>query len=600
MGRDPAHGADEGSPAVPVPDAASHVGVVFVHGIGTQAESATIREFAQPLIDWLAEWHRARGLTGFRVSAADLSYGGGLTGPARVVLELPAYSGHAHANPDEPLVQWPARSVVLAEAWWASRLVAPEYTRMLAWSARILGRTTGQLAGQAVLRVRALLERLAGKPGPVATSDIGQFGVFIELWGTVLLALEYVIAGVAGYLLLIVLLPLSYIPIQAVRDFILVRLVRPFLVDNVGDFETFVSDDVQALNIRRSVERAIAYLQNAEHCEAIIVAAHSQGAVVAFDALCSQGRTGFPVVSKLITFGGALNKAFLLTPDCARLQGSIPDHMFWADVWSYYDPVPGAALGGRTEEPLLVHPSDEVRRRYHWYADEGDGPQRRATVNRMNVLSDHGAYWDNWEHFTQRVAQELDQPTGYYHDSRFYNRDEKRRSQRRRARIATLVGWRLAAMYLFLLAVIARAVHGGTEQLVRDGRAMADFVAQIPGTQLLGLPGQILSAIGTAVHVVAAPLTPIPGSAGILGFLAAAVEPTQYVPLGLALLALLTVATVFAVAYTLLSYVLFHRWDAAERRASIAPTPTYRPRILLRTVVVVLPLIALGYLVSWP
>lgn len=36
------------------------IGVVFVHGVGSQPQSATVREFGQPLVDWLREWHDHR------------------------------------------------------------------------------------------------------------------------------------------------------------------------------------------------------------------------------------------------------------------------------------------------------------------------------------------------------------------------------------------------------------------------------------------------------------------------------------------------------------------------------------------------------------
>ena len=595
-----AGGPERADAAIPDDDPTKPVGVVFVHGIGSQPQSATVREFGQPLIDWLSAWHTAQGAPGFRVSSADLSYGGDLVGPARVRLEVPGQASSALSGPTQGRAQPTTRTWVLAEACWSTRLVAPDYRRMLVWSAKILGRTVWQLRAQSALRARALAERLVGKPGPVAISDIGLFGVFVELFGTLLLTVEYVVGGLAGYLVLIVLLPLSFIPVQAVRDFVLVRLVRPFLVDNVGDFETFVEDDVQALNIRRSVERAIAHLHDVEGCASIVVVAHSQGAVVAFDALCGRGRDGFPEVSKLVTFGGALNKAFLLKPDCLRLAGSLPDHIFWLDVWAYYDPVPGGRLARRSSLPLLVHPSDALRRAMHWYADQGDGPMPRTTVNHMNVLSDHGAYWDNWEHFTGRVAQEVDRPRGYYHDSRFYNPDEKRRSQQRRLRVTTLVGWRLAAMYFFLIAAIARAVHGGGDQLQSDGRVVADLVAAFPGSQILAIPGDVLSAIGSAAHLVAAPLTQTPGGAAALDAVAGTLDPGRYVSFGFTLLALLTFAAMFAVAYVALTLVFFHRWDEGDRYRSVAIAPTYRPWIALRTVLVVLPLAVLGYLVSWP
>jgi hypothetical protein len=583
-------------PPAPAEDVSKPVGVVFVHGIGSQTQSAAVREFGQPLIDWLAAWHRANEREGFRVVSADLSYGGALEGPARFRLQVPQASGGT-------------RTWVLTEAWWSTRLVAPEYGRMLLWSARILLRAIGQLAGQSWLRVVALAKRLVGQPVPRAVSDIGPLGWFIDLLATLLLTLEYALAGIAGYLLLIVLLPLSYIPIQAVRDFVLVRLVRPFLVDNIGDFETFVEDDVQALNIRRSLERAIDYLKDKEGCGPIVVAAHSQGAVVAFDALCSRGRTGFPEVTKLITFGGALNKAFLLQPDCVRLQGSLPDHIFWLDVWSYFDPVPGGKLE-RQGGDLLVHPGGDLRWWMHWHADGGDGPMQRTTLNRMNVAADHDLYWDNWEHFTQRVVQEVDRPLGYYHESQFYRSDEveKEYSRRRRLRLATLVGWRLAAMYLYLIAVIARFAHGGVQQLAQDGRTVAAFVSQIPGVQILSIPGEILSAIGTAVHLVAGALAPVPGGPSIVDRIAVLVDPGRYETLAYAALGLLTFALVVAACYLALSFVFFKWWDEGERLASVKAAPrtsmgywlTYWTLLSVKSVVIVGALFAVGYLVATP
>jgi hypothetical protein len=45
------------------------IGVVFVHGIGSQPQSSTLREFAQPLIDWLALWHESREIDGCALRA---------------------------------------------------------------------------------------------------------------------------------------------------------------------------------------------------------------------------------------------------------------------------------------------------------------------------------------------------------------------------------------------------------------------------------------------------------------------------------------------------------------------------------------------------
>ena len=58
---------------------AKRVGVVFVHGIGQQSESYTVREFGGPRLRWLQEWHKRRGLR-LGVTSSDLTYGESLSG----------------------------------------------------------------------------------------------------------------------------------------------------------------------------------------------------------------------------------------------------------------------------------------------------------------------------------------------------------------------------------------------------------------------------------------------------------------------------------------------------------------------------------------
>jgi len=38
------------------------IGVVFVHGIGQQTQSSTVREQGGPLLDWIWGWCNARDL----------------------------------------------------------------------------------------------------------------------------------------------------------------------------------------------------------------------------------------------------------------------------------------------------------------------------------------------------------------------------------------------------------------------------------------------------------------------------------------------------------------------------------------------------------
>ena len=133
------------------------IGVVFVHGVGEQKQSSTIREQGGPILDWIWGWHNARNLAGDSVLQpqwAKLSYGAPLTGPARFSVHLPAYDRDAYPNESPGRKHWDAATWVLAEGWWASRLEAPSMVTMLTWSLRILGRFWFGLYNESIRRTR--------------------------------------------------------------------------------------------------------------------------------------------------------------------------------------------------------------------------------------------------------------------------------------------------------------------------------------------------------------------------------------------------------------------------------------------------------------
>jgi len=386
---------------------------------------------------------------------------------------------------------------------------------MWSWSWRILGRAIAKLvlaAWSEVTLRSGILGALAGRvdaqlqpwpDGPVER-DPHPFQLAIESLSALLLAVGYAAAGIAGYVLLVPLFIAAQVPIKAWQDFIVNKVLKTFLIDSVGDVKTYLDDSIQALNMRDRVERTVDWLATHGGCTDIVVIAHSQGAVVAFDALSSGGIEHIGNVRKFITVGGALNKAWDLDKACLRIRGTLPEHIFWLDIWSPYDPVPGEQLdraGGPGSRPL-VEPNATTQQLFHW--DEQDvrsgvttsappsGPLPRRLYNRMNVLVEHDGYWQNGEQFLSRVAQEIDQVGGYYKDSRFAfaAADQHDRISRRRLRLTTLVGWRLAAMALFAAAMLVRA---------RDGTLLADGRLALGAIRPLGL-GTIFDSVGASVH----------------------------------------------------------------------------------------------------
>jgi hypothetical protein len=411
---------------------ATRVGVVFVHGIGQQSESYTVREFGGPLLRWLQEWHKRRGLD-FGVASADLTYGELAERPARFTLELAAADGH------------PPQTWVLAEAWWASRLSAPNLDEMTWWGLK-----------SAVVRCLNLAQVVVESFRKLPQSP----KAIIELVSSVLLFIGYVSAAILSIPLILGLYLLAQIPGPVERA---VMGLRNFVQDQIGDFYTFMWDDIQAVHVRGSVATAIHFLVDKRQCERIAVIAHSQGTVVAYDALCSGAvlPEDLARVTTFVTFGSALNNAWdkrLVPERTSRVQHPLPASIRWINVWSAYDPVTGGAL--RT--PPHIRPPDEDIEVTNW----------------MNVILDHGGYFTNREEFLSRLAQELESP-GARERSRFFPRDgETPWAARRRDRVLTLVTWRVVAILGFIAGVVARILS--SDRLRADGEAVWAWLMTLP------------------------------------------------------------------------------------------------------------------------
>ena len=482
--------------AAPIRKDEPRVGIVFVHGIGKQAESDAIREFGGHLLRWLREWHEARGQA-LEVERSVLSYGDRGEPPARFSVRIPRGEG-------------PAQTWVLAEAWWAARLRAPSFPRMVGWGWIVVTRVLQRLANSA--------ERNAtgntGRPRSVAERAI-------RLVSALFLFIGYATAMIVSLPLILVLFVLAQLPGPFER---LVLGVRLFVVEQVGDFYTFLHDDVQALHIRSAVAYAIDYLVTKEECGRIVVMAHSQGAAVAFDALSSEKIAHIGAVSTLVTVGGALNNAFLLkSKRSTRLEGDLPAHIRWLDVWADYDPVSGGPLARRG------HP-------VQW--------QDLHVLNELNVITDHGGYFTNREEFLSRLAQEIYSPADHTR-SRFYPGHEAFEGwrDRRRDRILATVAWRLAAFFLFGYAMWRRLQP--VDRLGADGEAAWLWLGRLP------VVGGIVDALAGLAHWVSLgpPLTDV--------------------------LARFAGVAVWGLAYTLLFlalYVLvFTPWHDTEGRRSVGP-----------------------------
>jgi hypothetical protein len=546
------------------------IGVVFVHGVGEQKQSSTIREQGGPLLDWIWGWHNARDLPADKVLQpewAKLSYGEPLVGPARFSIHLPEFNRPAYPWETPGDKHWDGATWVLAEGWWATRLEAPSMVTMLTWSVRILGRFWVGLWNEAIRRTHDRLGHHAA--GGAA------LGEFWERIGNVLLVGAEIPLAIISYPLVVLLLIIAQIPIDQLQKFILLTLIRPLLVDRVGDFWIYLHDYPGAMHIRRGVEAAIdALADGPDHCTELVVIAHSQGAVVAFDALTSGGIKNIGLIRRFITVGGALNKAWSLEEGVKALAAPLPKTLTrWVDLWANYDPVPGGPLRKRFPGILV---------------------SERLT-NAINVLTDHDSYWRNPEQFLSRLAQEIDAPEqhGAREDptsSRFWPGTDRQAVlvDRRADRVHVLVFWRCVAFFLFLGAVVARGVVGPGafargERLVLDGRGIWSALRAVPG----------LDAALKPVEALGAWVDRILGNVG-----------WSFEPIGMAIVALVGFGAIAEISYLIAQLVWYRAWDTRETDDVAQPLGKWRTgdrnawwRVTLGALVVAVPGVAIAI---WP
>src|SRR4029079_894464 len=91
------------------------------------------------------------------------------------------------------------------------------------------------------------------------------------------------------------------IPIPVVREFAVRKMIDSFLIDWFGDLPVLLDEPVQSANVRARLAASIHRLRD-DGCDAIVVVAHSGGALVSFETLLDPAYTDLRV-DKLITLG---------------------------------------------------------------------------------------------------------------------------------------------------------------------------------------------------------------------------------------------------------------------------------------------------------
>jgi hypothetical protein len=577
---------------------AKRTGIVFVHGIGTQAPAETFLDWSGPIVQLLTDWRadQAGDDPAARIDdpvwRAEFAFNA--ASPPYLELAIPARA------------KIPAATWVFTEAWWAADLRAPNLGRTIDYLRRRMRSVVSDIADgyyrgrNERLKERAQADAVIGPdPQPldwrlVEGLDLLQSRTF----GSPILG--WLVGGVgavalAGYDLL------RRVPLPVIRDFAVRRMVDSFLIDWFGDLPVLLDDHVQAANVRARLARSIQRLVD-DGCDAVVVVAHSGGALVSFEMLLDPAYAHLRV-DKLITLGQGLGLAWRLAEDLEvheitpghRLVGdlaAIRPNLRWVDFWASYDPAPAGPLPAReidgapeavaaalsASKLTSVATGDLATRRWLVQAPvalPAEAPfeppegtimvESRPVTNEMSVLTDHGAYWANPEGFLVPLVRHLDAARGDASASRFYEDgpDRTRRIVWRRERVAALAawGWLCSLAAIVTTAVLIALQASGDRRLTLAGDSVVALWDRIPGHEIVSGP---VVAVGTVLGAVLDVL----GLGGLADRLASLGPP------------LVGLALAIGLFYALVKVGLgrWHDWDQRERRATHPEIPTLPDR----------------------
>lgn len=398
----------------------SKIGVVFVHGIGSQRPGETLLSWSRSLLSVVGTWSARTGGPFQLVRRASIDYTG--TTIPYVEVGLPKTASH------------PAQTWVMTEAYWAAQVRPPSIGEMVDW-----------------LVVRLVGVRLAFRLAKGIATSLGARVAVIESF---VLAVAVLAAFVLAILAFVVSRVLGALPVAWLRRNLIVRTFDYFLGDWFGDVRILLTDRVQAANVRSNVRRVMLSLKS-YGCGRVVVIGHSGGTFVSYMTLAERSEAQLPA-HRLITHGQALCLAWMLGDACSEpnvddedtlqagdllrvnLRTARPS-LEWYDFHATHDPAP---MGG------FDHTDDVVSR---------PEPDDRSTAvfNEASFRADHGAYWDNVEEFVLPVARLIETTSPATPSSRFYDDGVIGAGRaRRHARVRALNRTRIAVSASAVLAVL--------------------------------------------------------------------------------------------------------------------------------------------------
>jgi len=436
------------TPRTPVSD--HYTGVVIIHGIGNEKRNSTLEEAANALTYWFNHvaglslrpegpgrvWLTTR-LTDSENPDADASC---------ATIELaPASADTAAPGTDDSL------RLELREVWWAQSFGLPSVPSTLRWArlqfredaARFL-LPLGAHSGPKRLAVRhparetpqALTYRPEDRgksstaespanPANEASSEprvkapalrwaLHFYGIVQYIWKVLqwiaLAPLIYFLLLLVGVVRLLALIPISLLQYALVNG--LSRLVGSISLHWVAPLQVYLLDYTRSSAIRQHFEREVATFLDDDHCDRIVVIAHSMGTVIAYEGLTTlmtQGREGGN--QKPVTFiclAQALRRMWLLAgTDPHRLRRVLPSRVRWLHFWARYDPVAAGPINPNSLPPLSEWRDPSVPDPHEALRASLGACENIDVVNTDSLFTDHTTYWENLEQVVGPIAREL-------------------------------------------------------------------------------------------------------------------------------------------------------------------------------------------------
>ena len=276
------------------------LGILFVHGIGTQPAGDTITRWGDVLVKTITAATNGTVVATVERAGKDLEGGDGERTEARLRLE---HSGKAE--------HW-----LLSEGWWAESFLAPTYFELVSWSLRALPWALTSHIAQRYWMAKS------GHTPKWFAATLALLKLFLGLLFAPVLVLALVAVAVVGLL-----------PIPAIRGALL-SAQRVFTA-TVGDSLVFVESPVRAALIKTRILEGLEGLQ--QRCDRTVVVAHSQGAAVALEALGGIAAVNEPPDKQpdtLITFGAGTNPLSILRTAEMLPKTIVLDPVRWAMVAS--------------------------------------------------------------------------------------------------------------------------------------------------------------------------------------------------------------------------------------------------------------------------